>query len=266
VDDSDPLEPDGRITLDDGVTVAPGENHVFSFTLQAPTTSGTYRTDWRMVHELVRWFGPTASKDVVVTYPERPRRSGPVHLEGRSLVDDGGAFHALGATLMWATWGYKNDRARLEENLAFLAAHGFDYIRVLGVVGDPQNPDFWDGREADWRWPDYDDVIAGLTDLAFDTSCAAATAELLDQPDRNAASRRVARSSVRMSRPDRPLSSTSRRKVRLKRRCRSPVTSSQRSVSVLPHRQLANDIKPMGSSSSSMSSGSGVPTGVVDDT
>jgi len=27
---------------------------------------------------------------------------------------------------------------------------------------------YWAGREIDWRWPDYDDVIAGLTDLAYD--------------------------------------------------------------------------------------------------
>src|SRR5207245_789688 len=50
----------------------------------------------------------------------------------------------------------------------FLAEHGFDYFRALGVVGDPFQPDSWDGREIDWRWPDYDEVIAGLTDLAYD--------------------------------------------------------------------------------------------------
>ncbi len=89
-------------------------------------------------------------------------------LDGRALVDARGRFHALGATMFYAAWAYKNDRPRLERNLAFLAGHGFDFIRVLGVVGDPVGPDFWDGRETDWRWPDYDDVIAGLTDLAYD--------------------------------------------------------------------------------------------------
>lgn len=96
-------------------------------------------------------------------------RTGRVRLEGNSLVDDGGAFNALGATMMWAAWGYKFDRARLEENLAYLSQHGFHYIRALGVVGDYAEADYWDGREIDWHWDDYAEVIAGLTDLAYDT-------------------------------------------------------------------------------------------------
>src|SRR5262245_42795878 len=64
------------------------------------------------------------------------KRTGLVQLDGNSLVDDGGKFNALGATMMWAAWGYKFDRARLEQNLAFLSEHGFHYIRALGVVGD----------------------------------------------------------------------------------------------------------------------------------
>ena len=96
-------------------------------------------------------------------------RAGPVRLEGSALVDDGGSFVALGATMFWAAWAYKNDRPRLERDLAFLADHGFDYIRALGVVGDYTEADYWDGREIDWHWEDYDAVIAGLTDLAWDT-------------------------------------------------------------------------------------------------
>lgn len=98
-----------------------------------------------------------------------PRRTGPVTIDDHSLSDDGGRFEALGASLFWAAWAYRNDRPRLERNLAFLSEHGFQFIRVLGVVGDYDGPDYWDGREVDWRWPDYDDVIAGLTDLAYDT-------------------------------------------------------------------------------------------------
>ncbi len=96
------------------------------------------------------------------------KRSGIVSLDQSSLHDDQGSFHALGATLMWAAWGYKNDRARLEQNLDYLSQHGFHYVRALGVVGDPNGADFWDGREIDWHWPDYADVIAGFTDLAYD--------------------------------------------------------------------------------------------------
>lgn len=95
------------------------------------------------------------------------KRTGQVKLDGNSLSDDQGRFHALGATLMWAAWGYKNDLPRLEQNLDFLSKHGFHYIRALGIVGDYQNADYWDGREIDWHWSDYDQVISGLTDLAY---------------------------------------------------------------------------------------------------
>ncbi len=169
VDDSDPLNGDGRVYLDEGVVVAPGASHAFVVALAAPSTEGTYATDWRMVHELVNWFGETITQQVVVECPERPRRTGVVRVENKALVDDQGAFHALGTSLFWALWGYQNDRARLEQNLAYLADNGFDYIRVLGVVGDPNGPDYWDGREAVFAWPDYAEAIRGLTDLAYDS-------------------------------------------------------------------------------------------------
>lgn len=96
------------------------------------------------------------------------KRTGKVSLAGSSLMDDQGPFNALGATLMWAAWGYKNDLARLEQNLDYLSKHGFQYIRALGVVGDANAADYWDGREIVHTWPDYEQVIAGLTDLCFD--------------------------------------------------------------------------------------------------
>ena len=123
------------------------------------------------------WSAPGLPKQVIpaaqlspAADPTAPvRRAGRVRLEGRSLADDGGRFNALGATLMWGTWAYRHDRPRLERNLRLLSRNGFDYVRVLGVVGDVNAPDYWDGREADWRDPQYADTIAGLTDLAYDT-------------------------------------------------------------------------------------------------
>jgi hypothetical protein len=168
VDDGDPLYPaDTRVWLADGETVAPGGEHTFAFTLTAPPAPGEYLTDWQMVHEAVQWFGGVASETVTVGCDDVP--GGVPHLEGRALVDDQGPFLGLGATMMWAAWGYKHDRARLEANLQYLADHGFNYIRALGTVGDPNGPDYWDDREIDPNWPDYPEVIAGLTDLAYDT-------------------------------------------------------------------------------------------------
>jgi hypothetical protein len=95
---------------------------------------------------------------------DRDRPRGQVRVERRAVADAGGPFNALGATLFWGAWGYKFDRARLERNLESLRGAGVDYIRVLGSVGGGG----WEDRETDPRWSDYDTVIAGLTDLAYD--------------------------------------------------------------------------------------------------
>ena len=92
-----------------------------------------------------------------------PRR-GEVRAEGRAVADAAGPFNALGATLFWGAWAHKFDRARLERNLAALSASGVDYVRVLGSVGGAS----WEDRQTDPRWPDYDAIIAGMTDLAYD--------------------------------------------------------------------------------------------------
>ncbi len=64
-----------------------------------------------------------------------------VHPEnGRSLSDDRGPFLGVGASCFQALRHTKFDRARLEANLALLAEHGFNYLRVLSMVG-------WDGLE-----------------------------------------------------------------------------------------------------------------------
>lgn len=169
VDDGDPLfagEP--RVWLDVGTTVAPGGEVTFAFELAAPAEPGAYVTDWRMVHEGVQWFGATAASEVAVAC-DTDIPDGVPRLQGHALVDGEGPFLALGATMMWAAWAYKFDRPKLEANLQFLADHDYDFIRALGVVGDPNAADYWDGREIDPHWPDYADVIAGLTDLAYDT-------------------------------------------------------------------------------------------------
>jgi hypothetical protein len=93
----------------------------------------------------------------------KPRR-GQVRVEGHAVVDADGPFNALGATMFWGAWGYKHDRARLDRNLEALSRAGVDYIRVLGSVGGNS----WADRLTDPGWPDYETVIAGLTDRAYD--------------------------------------------------------------------------------------------------
>lgn len=67
VGDSDPLQTgDGRIYLNDGETVVPGETRTFTVPLAGADSAGTYTTDWQMVHEGVRWFGGQTVHDVAV--------------------------------------------------------------------------------------------------------------------------------------------------------------------------------------------------------
>lgn len=169
VGDEDPLYTlDVRVNLPDDAAVPPGGAWTFPIPLSGPPTAGAWPTDWRMVREGVHWFGGTWAGTVETTCTRRVPTGG-VDLQGRSLVDAGGPFNALGATLFWAAWAYKHDKPKLEAALAWLAAHDFEAIRALGLVGDPNGPDYWDGREIVRTWPDYAEVIAGVTDLAFGT-------------------------------------------------------------------------------------------------
>ncbi len=65
VGESDPFTGTTRRTISG--EVRPGNTYTFSFTMTAPTTPGTYTTDWRMVRDGVAWFGPTLALNVTVT-------------------------------------------------------------------------------------------------------------------------------------------------------------------------------------------------------
>ena len=67
-----------------------------------------------------------------------------VRLCDNSLCDDDGAMLGLGATYMQAMYRCKFDRPRFESDLSFLAANGFNYVRILTMVGWY---DFWEGFE-----------------------------------------------------------------------------------------------------------------------
>ena len=60
----------GRIEIEPGVVVEPGDSYVFQAGLTAPTGSGVYPVQWRMVREQVHWFGEsTFAAEVEVTDP-----------------------------------------------------------------------------------------------------------------------------------------------------------------------------------------------------
>lgn len=65
VGDYDPLA-HARQVIDDGRTIYEGQIYTFQFQMTAPLTTGTYRTDWRMVHDGYAWFGDVLTLDVEV--------------------------------------------------------------------------------------------------------------------------------------------------------------------------------------------------------
>jgi hypothetical protein len=103
--------------------------------------------------------------------------AGPVRVVGHSLVDDRGPFLGLGVSYFTALWRCRHDRKRLESDLAFLSRQGFNYYRMLSMVGWYPA---WEGREiapvafisrAGKRidaWHDYWQQFRELIDLAYD--------------------------------------------------------------------------------------------------
>jgi hypothetical protein len=99
------------------------------------------------------------------------KESGRVRLIGKSLCDENGPFLGLGVSYFQALRHAKYDRKRLSANLALLASKGFNYVRVLSMVG-------WDGLEivpvtftnrnghVVKAWPDYWRQLRDLLDLA----------------------------------------------------------------------------------------------------
>src|SRR5688572_24851462 len=72
--------------------------------------------------------GGATLADIELQPTRRLARRGVVALDGRAFKDADGPYLGLGASLLWASWGYQYDRPRLEANLRFLADHGVDYI------------------------------------------------------------------------------------------------------------------------------------------
>ena len=70
VGESDPFTTTTRFNV--GAEIGPSQTKTFTITLTAPATPGTYTTDWRMVRELVTWFGTTVSKSITVTDNKAP--------------------------------------------------------------------------------------------------------------------------------------------------------------------------------------------------
>jgi len=105
------------------------------------------------------------------------KSAGQVRVVDHGLVDDEGPFLGLGVSYFTALQRCRNDRPRLESDLRFLSEQGFNYYRMLSMVGRHRE---WEGLEAApvaftnrvgrrvEAWPDYWKQLAELVDLAFD--------------------------------------------------------------------------------------------------
>ena len=135
-DDSDPLKlGDLRIWLDEDDSVPPGAEHVFEIPLKAAEVAGPALTDWRMVHEAIAWFGPTAAATVDVVCDEVEY---PLPLPDMSDVVDGvAAAHpdllAGSCQDEGGTWEFLD--LVVSELRGFDERWGYNWKR--GVVGDP---------------------------------------------------------------------------------------------------------------------------------
>lgn len=65
VGDSDPFA-NGRHLIKIGESVKPGDEYVFVFNMKAPSVTGEYLSDWRMLQENVKWFGAVLEKKIKV--------------------------------------------------------------------------------------------------------------------------------------------------------------------------------------------------------
>lgn len=97
-----------------------------------------------------------------------PGANGQARLIGsRAMGDDDGPKLYVGLSRFAWLWFWKFERDRVLRELDSDRAAGYRFGRVLAQVGDPKNPaDFWAGRIVDPDWPDYQDLIAGLTNAA----------------------------------------------------------------------------------------------------
>ena len=63
-----------RFNLETGDVIAPGQSKTFTMPITAPATPGNYIFQWRMVQELVGWFGDISQSVTVAVSPTGPTK------------------------------------------------------------------------------------------------------------------------------------------------------------------------------------------------
>jgi hypothetical protein len=86
----------GRVYIPSSVTVPPGTDYTFNFTVTAPSSPGYYNFQWRMVNESVEWFGEY-TPNVVINVTGGGGTSCDPQRE-QSCYDNGGSWNSLNCT------------------------------------------------------------------------------------------------------------------------------------------------------------------------
>ncbi|UTY55835.1 RHS repeat-associated core domain-containing protein [Massilia sp. erpn] len=83
-----------------GSAVAPGQQYTISFQVNAPSQSGSYNFQWRMVREYIAWFGATSANAVVQVSGTAPAAPQLTVTRTPSPMTAGGSY-----TLSWNSTG-----------------------------------------------------------------------------------------------------------------------------------------------------------------
>lgn len=134
-----------RVYLPAGTSVAPGANYTFTYRVTAPATSGTYALQWRMVQEMIEWFGattPALNINVAANDATFVSQTGASSMTAGQTYPVTVKMHNSGATTWTAAGGYKlapvvaNNPwgARIALPSAVSVAPGADYTFSFNVT------------------------------------------------------------------------------------------------------------------------------------
>lgn len=112
-----------RVYMDEKTRITQGLKYQFSFTIQAPSTPGTYTFEYRMVQDGVKFFGPTYTHTINVASPYEVR----VNAGGGSFTDSNGISWLSDKAYTSGTWGYTGMTSTISTTDAITFNHPESY-------------------------------------------------------------------------------------------------------------------------------------------
>lgn len=129
---------EGRYYLKDNKIVNPGETATFDLQLKAPTTSGEYKLNFKMLKEGLNWFGETFEKTITVEKPalnaEFVSDNIPSTMEPGKTYTGSVTFRNMGSE-PWSTSG--NHRLGLDSESETYASFGLEGRYYINNVIQP---------------------------------------------------------------------------------------------------------------------------------